>query len=213
MKKEHVLFGISPFNSKFNKVYLEKMLEWGFENYRNVDVLHPHEAARYLLIGCGDESVKANKKSRKEFHRTEQVVNTYLLKSNNLLCAGKILKFSDFYNNVLYKYLSDIIRKSYDDNKVFYQLCMEQSQKAVTQRKRSIGSHKVTLPYEIEMATQYILEEIPFIIAPSLLFSTNNAVHISYYCNWPIAAYLYKGELSILPFTGTRLIIKDHACE
>ncbi|AJA45719.1 tRNA-dependent cyclodipeptide synthase [Frischella perrara] len=30
MKGKHVLFGISPFNSKFDESYIKNMLEWEF---------------------------------------------------------------------------------------------------------------------------------------------------------------------------------------
>ena len=30
MKGKHVLFGISPFNSKFDESYIKSMLEWEF---------------------------------------------------------------------------------------------------------------------------------------------------------------------------------------
>lgn len=67
MKEQQVLFGISPFNSRFSEVYLEKMLNWGFDNYDKVDILHPHEEAKYLLMGCGDNENKAKKSLEKNF--------------------------------------------------------------------------------------------------------------------------------------------------
>lgn len=104
MKNQHVLFGISPFNSKFNEVYLGKMLDWGFNNYTCVDILHPHEEAKYLLMGCGDDLTKSKKKSRKEFYRIERVVDQYLSNNRCSLSSKKILKFTDFYDDVSYNY-------------------------------------------------------------------------------------------------------------
>lgn len=73
-----VLFGVSPFNSKFNESYIIKMLDWGFDNFEYVDVIHPHEEAKYLLLGCGDNEIKAKKKSRKEFSRISKLIESYL---------------------------------------------------------------------------------------------------------------------------------------
>lgn len=210
MKGEHVLFGISPFNSKFNEKYLERMLEWGFDNYNYVDVLHPHEEARYLLMGCGDEESKSKKKSRKEFVRTNRIVNNYLLKTGRNLFSGRVLKFSDFYQNLTYQYILEKIKKDYYKDKMFYSLCSEQSRKAILQRKRSINNHGAIIQREVDIATEYIIRELPFLIEPSVLLSTDKGVHISYYCTWPIADYLYDGKLSLSPHSTTRVVVKDH---
>lgn len=210
MKEQHVLFGISPFNSRFNKHYLEKMLEWGFNNYVSVDILHPHEEARYLLMGCGDEESKARKKSRKEFFRAERAVSNYLSKTGNILSSGKVLRFSDFYHNLSYQYFLEKVRNDHHKNEVFYTLCSEQSAKAIVQRKKSINNHDVITQQEINIATEYIIREIPFLIAPSVLLSTDNDIHISYYCTWPVADYLYNDKLSISPHSTTKIVVKDH---
>ncbi|EAA9929021.1 tRNA-dependent cyclodipeptide synthase [Salmonella enterica] len=125
MKEQQVLFGISPFNSRFSDVYLENMLDWGFDNYDKVDILHPHEEARYLLMGCGDNENKAKKKSRKEFYRAERIIHNYISKNGCTLSSGKILRFSDFYGNIAYQYFLEKIRKDYSDNSDFYTLCTE----------------------------------------------------------------------------------------
>lgn len=38
--EKHIVFGISPFNTKFSKEYIFNMLDWGFLNFNYVDILH-----------------------------------------------------------------------------------------------------------------------------------------------------------------------------
>lgn len=211
MNAKHVLFGISPFNSKFNENYIKNMLAWGFYNYDYVDVLHPHEEARYLLMGAGDNEVKARKKSRKEFYRMERSINDYLAMSGCNFFSKKILKFSDFYTDELYKKNIEIIREDFKNNEDFHTLCIDQSYKAIVNRKNAINKASEIKQQDIIVATEYIIREIPFIISPSRLLSSYNSVHISYYCSWPIADYIYAGKLSITPNSGTKIIIKDHS--
>ncbi|EBB0848799.1 tRNA-dependent cyclodipeptide synthase [Salmonella enterica] len=210
MKEQQVLFGISPFNSRFSEVYLEKMLNWGFDNYDKVDILHPHEEARYLLMGCGDNENKAKKKSRKEFYRAERIIHDYISKTGCTLSSGKILRFSDFYGNIAYQYFLEKVRKDYSDNSDFYTLCTEQSEKAIIKRKISTENKNIINKKDIEIATEYILRELPFLIAPSVLLATDCNVHISYYCTWPVADYLYQDNLSLSPHSYTKIVIKDH---
>jgi tRNA-dependent cyclodipeptide synthase len=211
MKGKHVLFGISPFNSKFNENYIKNMLEWGFDNYEHVDVLHPHEEAKYLLIGAGDNEVKARKKSRKEFYRIERAINNYLSMSGHDFFAKRILKFSDFYADELYKKNVEIIKEDFKNNENFHSLCITQSYKAILNRKNAISKTSEIKEQDIIIATEYIIREIPFIISPSLLSSSLTSLHISYYCSWPIADYVYAGKLSISPSSDTKIIVKDHS--
>ncbi|MFQ1054454.1 tRNA-dependent cyclodipeptide synthase [Gilliamella apicola] len=211
MKGKHVLFGISPFNSKFDENYIKNMLEWGFHNYEHVDVLHPHEEAKYLLMGSGDNEVKACKKSRKEFYRMERTINDYLAMSCCNFFSKKILKFSDFYSDELYKKNIEIIREDFKKNEDFRALCIAQSYKAIFNRKNAINKASEIRHQDIIIATEYILREIPFILSPSSLLSSLNSVHISYYCSWPIADYIYAGKLSITPNSGTKIVVKDHS--
>lgn len=211
MKKDRVLFGVSPFNSKFSEGYLHNMLEWGFDNYRHVDILHAHEESRYLLMGCGNDENKARRYSRKEFNRAERVINKLLAKKGKSLSSGGILKFSDFYSNESYKYFMEKVRKDYVRNKEFYNLCREHSHKAIMHRKKSTNNDTVISDKEVDIAVEYILIELPFLIAPSVLLSTHNEIDVSYYCDWSVADYLYNGKLSLMPYSKTRLVIKDHA--
>lgn len=210
MKEQHVLFGISPFNSKFDKNYLKRMLGWGFSHYHSVDILHPYEEASYLLIGCGDKAIKAKKKSRKEFYRIEKVIKEYQQETCNALCCERILKFADFYNNRSYKSILEKIRMDYKNKKEFYDICREQSYKAIMQRKKSVNNHNIVTKQQIDIATEYVIREMPFLIAPSAILSTEESIHISYYCTWPVADYLYSNKLSLTPFPGTKIVIQDH---
>lgn len=211
MKEQHVLFGVSPFNSRFSDMYIERMLNWGFDNYDKVDVIHPHEESRYLLIGCGDNENKARKKARKEFNRAERTIYDYLSKNGRLLSSGKILRFSDFYNNIAYQYFLEKVRKDYTEDRNFYDLCVKQSEKAIIKRKISTANNNIINKKDIEIATEYIIRELPFLIAPSVLLATDSNIHISYYCTWPVAEYLYHNNLSLSPHSYTKIVIKDHA--
>lgn len=210
MKQQHVLFGVSPFNSKFTAEYLYKMLDWGFDNYNKVSVVHPCEEARYLLIACGDDETKARKKCRKEFNRVDKIIDSYLAMNNISLASGHILKFSSFYHIPQYQYFLEKCRCDYLNNQEFQSLCNEQSMKVVLQRSKHTQKKPTLDQNGIAIATEYILMELPFLIAPSVILSMDEDIHISYYCEWPVADFLYKGKLSLTAFSRTKLVIKDH---
>jgi len=51
--KEHVLLSISPFNSKFNDCYIERLLYWAASSFSQFDILLPSEEASFLIKAQG----------------------------------------------------------------------------------------------------------------------------------------------------------------
>lgn len=48
--EKHIIFGISPFNTKFSKEYIFNMLDWGFLNFNYVDILHSYRRSNHTSI-------------------------------------------------------------------------------------------------------------------------------------------------------------------
>lgn len=209
--KEHVLFGISPFNTKFSELYINNMLDWGFENFRHVDVIHPHEEAKYLLMGCGNDEVKSKKKSRKEFSSINRIVEDYMKERSCGLCYGQIMKFSDFYDCPVYKDIYDRGVGEFKKYPDFKELCEQQTEKAILSRKAAVGDELRVKQQDMDIAVEYIMREIPFIVSPSELLGTDSTVHISYYAGWSVADYLYKMARDVKASSKSGLMLKDHS--
>ncbi|MEQ5055977.1 tRNA-dependent cyclodipeptide synthase [Klebsiella michiganensis] len=209
--EQHVVFGVSPFNTKFSSQYIEDMLNWGFENFINVDVLHPHEEARYLLMGCNNNEVKARKKSRKEFVRIERIVDSVLERNGRSLSSGRIMKFSDFYDLACYQDLYESAKKEFNTQAEFQNICLEQSKKTILSRRKATCGEGNLVTTDVHIATEYIFREIPFILSPAELMLSKMNISISYYSGWSVADYIYNKGIYIKPSTRTGLIIKDHS--
>lgn len=98
----------------------------------------------------------------------------------------------------------------FNNDELFCSICKEQSYKAILQRKNATFSKNTIDEDKLNVATNYILRELPFIIAPSTLIKTNDIIHVSYYCTWPIVEYIYSGNILLNPYSKTKIIIKDH---
>ncbi|MBD1227185.1 tRNA-dependent cyclodipeptide synthase [Xenorhabdus griffiniae] len=206
----HVIFGVSPFNTKFSNDYVHKMLEWGFNNYNFVDVIHPFEEAKYLLMGCGTEENKARKKSRKEYYRIQRYVESFLKSSGYRLRFGRIIKFEDFYESDEYIKAYNLIKDEYYKFEDFRKICLEQSFKAIKKRKSSVGDYSDIDHNLLDVSVEYILKEVPFIIRADKILLSTSRISISYYDHWNVADYLYNSCRNLKPSKKSSLAIKNH---
>lgn len=209
--EKHIIFGISPFNTKFSKEYIFNMLDWGFLNFNYVDILHPYEEAKYLIMACGNNEVKARKKTRKEYNRIKKTVDEYMMLTDRKLSYGDIIKFSNFYHSSLYNNLYAMVKNEYNLCQDFREICITQTEKAIIKRRKATGSEYFFDKNHIEIAVEYIMREIPFLINSGEILSSNCHIYISYYSQWSVADYIYKNSKNMKPSKKTRLITKDHS--
>lgn len=64
--KEHVCFGISPFNSYFSETKIRDLAMWGRSNFKAMHFFMPDVPAAYTLEAIGYSSEKAEWKARRQ---------------------------------------------------------------------------------------------------------------------------------------------------
>lgn len=102
--KDHLLIGISPFNSRFSPAYLKSLITWGYNNFSNVDVLLPDlQSAATLLLANGTPRAKALRKSRKELNRHRRYLTEFTENSENTFSSIRILEFNNYSQHETYK--------------------------------------------------------------------------------------------------------------
>lgn len=79
-QRDHLLIGISPFNSKFSPKYVESLIQWGASNFKKIDILLPDiESAFLILQSVGNPLTKALKKTRKEINRHIRTIEAVIV--------------------------------------------------------------------------------------------------------------------------------------
>lgn len=163
----HILLGISAFNSKFNTDYISAILEWAFNTYESVDVVHPGEKAYFLLAASGTPEIRAKRKARKEFSRHNRAIESYCEHSGHKLAAERVLTFDDFIGTTPYKFLHSKVLNELKNNNLFRAVCEAQTQSAIDSRS-AVTQHNIDT-FDLHLGVEYIITELPIVMDPARL--------------------------------------------
>lgn len=186
-KKEHILIGISPFNSRFTPTYIKSILNWAIENFSQVDILLPDEEnASLLLSSSGYSPTKALRKTRKELNRHLRTINEAIME-NEKLKNIRIFNFLDKKDDETYITLKNKIIKIYSENKEFFYACRNMTYQAI---KGKIGELNITDEI-IDNAVKYIFNEMPYYLDTPNLLQVSSSI-FCYHKIWSIGEYISK---------------------
>lgn len=195
-RREHLMVGISPFNSRFCPHYVESLLTWGAKEFKHVDILIPDEAsAAILLVASGDSSSKAERKTRKEMRRHRRSLHTILSGMDGWSPQPRIIEFSDYFDNVSYIRARKQVQRAFEDCEDFRAACVQMSTCAIRSRNRV--NEKESFDHQAgERAARYVLDELPFYLCTAELIGSNTSV-LAYHRRWPIGDALFEEKLPI----------------
>ena len=196
----HVLFAISPFNSKFSQDYIISVMDWAVGRFKHVDILLPSEAdASRLLMAVGNSSKKALRKTRQEIQRhlsCIELIHKHYKQKNIKIRATK---FSDYTNNSCYIRLYKLFVSAYHESVQLASVCREMSRQAILGRLRlrDIVVNSEDVPEAaIDIALPYIFAEMPFYLNSAGILDRESSVFI-YHRRWPVGEGLYNGTFPI----------------
>jgi tRNA-dependent cyclodipeptide synthase len=195
---EHVLIGVSPFNTRFTKPYLARLFSWAKVVFDDFNVLIPGERQAALMLEAGGTPApKSVRKSRKELNRVVRLINTALDAARVSPATDAIIRISDFSDHPTYRQMAAAAEATYYDHPCFRAACQEMSGLAVHGRQRAVDSECAALTdQQIALASSYIFAEIPFFTnTPALLGKPGSL--LAYHRPWPIGELLFSGELPI----------------
>lgn len=193
--KQHIMIGISPFNSKFSEKYITKLIYWGAKKFKSIDILLPDiESAMLLILASGATKAKAERKTKKELNRIRRIL--YNIQSfHHLEKLFRILDFSQYKQNENYKTLKSKAINLYKQNQEFSALCAKMSNQAVGHRAKSVGlsTEEITRFETTDISIEYIFDEIPFYVNTPSLLNIESSV-LAYHREWPIGELLLSGK-------------------
>jgi len=200
MRKEHVLVGISPFNSRFSTHYVSRLLVWAHAYFSDVDVLIPDEKyTALLLIASGIPQIKAERKARKELNRHRKRIEQNLKTLGTSANFTRIIDFSDYQSNPIYKELMGSAIESYKNNEAFRTACEKMSLQAIRGRlAATVNTHDSLQVSEtqVNMAVPYIFAEIPFYVDTPRILGKQSSI-LAYHRPWPIGDVMFSENMSL----------------
>lgn len=206
-RKEHLLIGISPFNSRFSPNYVESLLNWGLKTFSQVDILLPDEnSAAALLTATGDSPNKAARKARKELNRHRRALERIFSRIGERSSRTRVIDFSDYFHHKKYTAIKTIAQETFQTCEKFRAACLNMSLQAIRGRTKVIGSQSEDLE-ACKAAVSYIFAELPFYLCTAELLEANTSV-LAYHRKWPIGDALMAGEFpfSVDPRQGHGIV-------
>lgn len=210
--REHSLIGISPFNSRFSREYVNALVDWAAAHFDAIDVLLPceEEAAR-LLVAAGSPLSKAHKKTRREIERHLNILEPIIERYRTLNRPIRVFQFSDMKDNQAYQKKRARVEAAFETNQSFREACLEMSRQAVGGRVKGTGGSACAIDEEqVHLALPYIFAEIPFYVNTPALLSLKHSVLI-YHRPWPIGTGLFAGRypLRVHPSQGYGVVTQQ----
>ncbi|HIF0302627.1 TPA: tRNA-dependent cyclodipeptide synthase [Legionella pneumophila] len=187
-KKEHVLLGISPFNSYFSEEMIGDWIQWAQATFSSFHVFIPDTLPVYTFLALGYDEFKAKKKAKKQASYLKNKVARALVQCQlDDIDANKLIIDMDYLeNNEAYIELKKKCYALYNENPEFQKEC-DQCTGWV------LNGHAVKdlhLANE-NIAVQYILNEMPlFMDTPSILNTASSL--FSYHQTPQFINYLYN---------------------
>ena len=213
-RRDHLLIGISPFNSRFSPEYVEALVDWGHSNFARIDILLPSEddAAR-LLLASGVAPSKAARKARKEVGRHLRSAHSAVVKAGAEPSAVRVFRFSDFCRDANYLSMRARVQDAFDQSEAFRKSCLSMTRQAVDGRRNGVtdnGIASAPTHAQISQAVPYIFAEIPFYLETPTLIGVESSI-LAYHRPWSIGTGLFAGvfPLRVSPAQGYGVVTRS----
>lgn len=195
-RKEHICFGISPFNSLFSQDYLESLIDWSLGNFKSFHFFLPDEPTIYTLEALGYNKEEARKKMRKQINWLKNKMQKALY-SKKLNPESHIIDWQSLDKNIYFREELDKVFQLFDSNEEFRSICLE-STKWVLQNK--MEGHLINDACLLK-AVKYFLSEIPLFAATNKILGIETSL-FCYHQSIQFHEKLYSYQLAYRPTLG-----------
>lgn len=195
-RREHICFGISPFNSLFSQEYLEQLIKFAQENFKFFHFFFPDEPTIHTLEALGYSQEEAKKKMKKQINWLKNKIHK-ALESKKLTVNHHLLDWQVLISNNDFRNELDIIYQLFDGNEEFRSQCLKSS-RWVLQNKMEEG--KITDECLLK-AVKYFLSEIPLFAATNKIIGSETSL-FCYHQSIQFHEEFYSNNLAYRPYPG-----------
>jgi cyclo(L-tyrosyl-L-tyrosyl) synthase len=186
-KKEHVLLGISPFNSYFSEEVISHWVRWAEHNFSSFNIFVPDTLPIYTFLALGyNEAKSINKAKRQALYLKNKIFRTLANANFNEFEASKLLIDMNFLQkNEFYNSLKERCYKLYRENIEFQNECNKSTGWVLSgQISKDLNKGNQNI------AVRYLLDEMPLFINTPLILKVPSSL-FSYHQIPEFINYLY----------------------
>lgn len=180
-RKEHVCFGVSPFNSYFSEQKLKELAQWGLKHFQKIHFFVPDAPSSYTLEALGYSPEDAQKKARKQGQYTINKIYK-VLEGLGLSCneaSDCLLNWSVLSENPQYLKISKQVHSIFESDLVARKLCLEASRWVLEKR---VPDPMQLTEEQLLHAVQYFLCEIPIFTHTAEVVGVESSVFCYHQC-------------------------------
>jgi len=197
-RREHVLIGVSPFDSRFSDAHIEKLVVWARQNFKRFDLMLPGQGdAALLLEATGEPPEAAARKARLALGRKMKSIHSALHVAGAAPGEARIFRFSDFHDDSRYRSIRSQAEQLYARDQAFRDACDQEALQAVAGRLRRLPEDSAAISHaQVRTAVGCIVAELPFLVdTPSLLKVPQSL--LACHRPWPVADCLCSGRFPL----------------
>lgn len=185
--KEHVLLGISPFNSYYSEEIIRDWIQWAHTTFSSFNIFIPDTLPMYTFLALGyDESKAINKAKRQAAYLKNKVRRALEQCQLNIDDhPNLIIDMSYLENNPAYRALKKQCYALYTENQKFQEEC-DQCTGWVLNGHAIKDSHQANE----NTAVHYILNEMPLFMNTPLILNTESSL-FAYHQTPQFINYIY----------------------
>lgn len=169
---EHVVLGISPFNSYFTAQTIYNSIIWAYNNFKEINIFIPDRLPVHTFLACGYSLDQAEKKVRRQTNylinkidKALQLIANEKPKLQKSLILIDDLDINEEYGNVLFE-----IYEKYKKDACFKNFCLEATKSVTSENKGFIMN--------LDIAVNYFLRELPLLVNSPNIFNVNYSTFV-----------------------------------
>lgn len=179
--REHICFGISPFNSYFSESRIESLAKWGSQHFQSMHFFVPDAPTVYTLEALGYDSEKAAWKARRQCQYLQNKITKALAKiglSPDEI-AKMILNWGALQKNPHFLDLSARVNQDFESDEIFRADCISATSWILEGRV----PHGAEISEQQRLhAVKYLLAEIPLFLDSAGIVGLSSSVFAYHQC-------------------------------
>lgn len=195
---EHVLLGISPWNSYYKPCVVEALVEWAAARFETVDVLVPGEEIVLTLTAAGWERDRAVRRAHRTLKRLRNPARRALARVGVDAPDRHVRSWTELAADPRYRLLRAEVDHAYGTDRAVRRACRRTAFSAVLHA----GEGRAPLPEQVDEAVGYALAELPVVMDSPALFNVDTSVFVYHRDMDLLAPFLTDEPVSLRPAPG-----------
>ncbi|WP_069159603.1 tRNA-dependent cyclodipeptide synthase [Nocardia altamirensis] len=197
-RRDHVLLGISPFNSYFKRARIAELTRWAVSEFAYVQFHLPDVPGVFTLRALGLPEHKARKRALENGLKMRNRIRDGLASAGLSGLDARVVDWAYLEANPVFVDLLREATELFAYDAAFRDLCLETTRNVL--RHRLADGSEPTIE-QCELAAQYFLADIPLLVDTAGIVGSETSLY-AYHRGIPFIDALFRRELPMQPVAG-----------